>query len=110
MRIYNGLVPCKICGSPGIEQVRGLLGPDDKGYVEPCEVIPNVRQDTSNVPANAPDTRVTCSNMEFVMRDAEKVWKCNNATGWNKPDFADYTRFVWNRDNANEPETAAARN
>jgi hypothetical protein len=104
------LVPCKLCGAAAVEQIRGELSPDDKGYVEPCEVIPNVRQDTSNVPANAPDTRVACSNPEFVIRDGEKVWKCNNATGWNKQDYADYTRFVWNRDNAfDEPQATAAR-
>jgi hypothetical protein len=103
------LVCCKICGWPAIEQVRGQLTPDDKGYVEPCVPIDNVKQETSNAPANAPDTRVTCSNTEFVVRDGEKIWKCNNATGWNKQDFADYTRFVWNRDNADEPQATAAR-
>jgi hypothetical protein len=103
------LVVCKLCGCPAVEQVRGQLTEHDKGWVPFCEPVPNVRQETSNVPANACDTRVTCGNPEFYMHDGEKVWKCNNATGWNRTDFADYTRFVWNRDNVDEPETAAAR-
>jgi hypothetical protein len=105
------LLPCKVCGAPAVEQVRGALGPDDKGFIAPCEPVPNVRQDTSNAPANALDTRIACSSPEFVMRDGEKVWKCNNATGWNKQDFADYMRFVWNRDYGLDVEKATpARN
>jgi hypothetical protein len=66
------------------EQVRGQLTEADKGYVPP-----SVGGDaTSNIPANATDTRVVCGNPE-----------CDNQTGWNKAGFADYTRFCWDRDN-----------
>ena len=102
------LFPCKLCGHAAVEQVRGQLVEGDKDWVPFCEPIPNVRQDTSNIAANALDMRVACGNPEFSMRDGGKVWKCNNTTGWNKAEFADYTRFVWNRDNVDDPETAAA--
>jgi hypothetical protein len=99
------LVACRICGSPGIEQVRGQLTEADKGWVAPS--VPG--RETSNAPVNGRDYRVTCSNPHFVIRDGDQVWQCNNATGWNKDEMADYVRFCWNRDNADEPKTAAAR-
>lgn len=80
------MLPCRRCGAPAIEQVRGLLGPDDKGYVEPGEGFVN-----SNNPANALDTRVVCSSPD-----------CDNQTGWNKAEFADYMRFKWDRDHAQQ--------
>lgn len=93
------LAPCKLCGSPAIEQVRGLLVEGDKGYVPPS--VPG--RETSNAPENASDTRIACSNVERAIAYEEEIFVCVNATGWNKQDFADYTRFVWNRDNASQP-------
>lgn len=70
------LAACKECGAAAVEQIRG--GKDATGRPEHWG---------SASPMNADDTRVACT-------------KCDNATGWNKCDVADYTRFVWNRDNA----------
>ena len=75
--------PCRLCGAAAIEQTRGLLAEGERDYVPPFVG----GQPTSNAPANALDTRVACT-------------ACDNATGWNKVDFADYTRFCWDRDNA----------
>ncbi len=108
---------CKVCGAPALEQVRGHLTENDKGYVAPRGVGPEAN---SNNPANATDTRVVCSNTKLAMRgpggapvvieaDA-KAWNfsyngegfvfplCDNQTGWNKAEFSDYTRFIWDRD------------
>ena len=61
------------------------MGSDDKGYVAPVNGSPE--QQNSNHPVNAKDTRVVCSNID-----------CDEQTGWNKAEFADYTRFKWDRD------------
>jgi hypothetical protein len=108
--------PCKFCGSPAIEQVRGTLTADDKGYVAPRGIGARAN---SNNPANATDTRIACSNTKLAMRspagpikiDADaRAWNlsysgegfifplCDNQTGWNKAEQADYTRFLWDRD------------
>lgn len=118
------LLPCKMCGAPAVEQVRGILQRGDKGWVGPLadrseveKLAPHIREDrgvidvifppsetySSNNPANALDTRVICSNPAFEMRDGMPVYACDAATGWNKQDFADYTRFLWNRDHAAQP-------
>lgn len=82
---------CRVCGAPAVEQVRGEMTKSDPGFVNadaynaPGAPRPDPKTWSSNSPANAGDTRVTCT-------------KCDNATGWNKQDFADYSRFVWNRD------------
>lgn len=81
------MLPCRRCGAPALEQVRGRLRPDDKGYVAPALGIDH----NSNHPVNAPDTRVVCSSLD-----------CDNQTGWNKAEFADYTRFKWDRDHAQQ--------
>jgi hypothetical protein len=80
---------CKECGAPAIEQVRGGLVEGDKGYIEPSSGV----EHNSNHPVNAPDTRVVCSNLD-----------CDNQTGWNKTEFADYTRFKWDRDHGRDAE------
>jgi hypothetical protein len=108
---------CKFCGAPALEQVRGQLGENDKGYVAPRGDGPHAN---SNNAANATDTRVVCSNTKLAMRgpngsrvtieaDAQ-AWNlsyngegfvfpfCDNQTGWNKAEFADFTRFKWDRD------------
>lgn len=109
--------PCRQCGWPAVEQVRGQLTENDKGYVAPRGDGPEAN---SNSPANATDTRVVCTNTKLAMRgpsDAPivieadaKAWNnvytgegfifplCDNQTGWNKAEFADYTRFKWDRD------------
>lgn len=92
------LLACKLCGAQAIEQIRGAIGPEEKGYVQPS----SPGQETSNSAMNAADTRVICCNPEFIVVDNEKIWSCLNSTGWNKQDFADYTRFVWNRDHASQ--------
>lgn len=68
--------PCKSCGAAAVEEVRGG-----------GNVTGNPARWGSISPPNATDTRVACT-------------KCDNATGWNKQDVADYTRFVWDRDHA----------
>ena len=113
---------CKVCGSPAVEQVRGQLTKDDKGYVAPHGSSP--AEASSNCAANATDTRVVCSNTKLAMRgpgntkvvieaDGE-AWNlsysgegfvfplCDNQTGWNKAEQADYTRFKWDRDHGAE--------
>lgn len=115
--------PCKLCGAPAIEQVRGELTEADKGYVAPHGTVgfDGVNSDaSSNNPANATDTRVVCSNTQLAMRGHDgkpiilpaegKAWNraydsdglifpvCDAATGWNKAEYADYTRFKWDRD------------
>jgi hypothetical protein len=93
---------CRLCGGPAVEQVRGALKKGDMGWVGPNTNQPDADDDrpvhpesvSSNNPANAADTRVACT-------------KCDNATGWNKQDFADYTRFVWDRDNPAKAEPAS---
>ena len=77
------LRPCRLCNGEAWEQVRGLLVEGDSGWVP----VSKPGQETSNGPDSAPDTRVTCR-------------LCDNATGWNRQDFADYTRFLWNRENS----------
>ena len=74
---------CRLCGAEAVEQTRGLLTPVDRDYVPPFVG----GSATSNAPVNSADTRVACT-------------KCDNATGWNKGEMADYTRFCWDRDNA----------
>lgn len=99
------MLACKKCGGPAVEQVRGLIKPEEPGYVgmdaynsnprlsangelvAPPPPGPNPAMWSSNNPSTSADTRVTCT-------------KCDNATGWNKQDVADYTRFVWDRDHA----------
>ena len=76
------LNPCKQCGAEAVEQVRGLLRKGDPGWVEPS----GPGAETSNALLNAEDFRVACS-------------KCENATGWNKSNYTDYMKFVWNREN-----------
>lgn len=75
---------CRLCGSPAQMVRRGDLRRGDKWYVEPSEG----RYGGSNNVANAPDTRIACTNME-----------CENGTPWNKCDFSDYMEYVWNRAN-----------
>lgn len=76
---------CKLCGSPAVEQVRGELKPGDRHYVEPSG--PKDLHPTSTNPDTAKDTRVHCT-------------KCDNSTGWRAPDQAEFTRFTWNKENA----------
>ena len=84
---------------------------------------PNIKTSmlgNSNVQDNATDTRIACSNTKLAMRGPKgvpvvieadaKAWNfsyngegfvfpfCDNQTGWNKREFADYTRFKWDRD------------
>jgi hypothetical protein len=91
------LNPCAKCQSPAIEQVRGKMGPGDykqvqkvneKGhFVDDLDHYKKVRLDDDI----RDDIRVSCT-------------KCDNATGWNKPDApgmpgvgATFTRDLWNK-------------
>ena len=114
--MISSLKACKMCGSQAIEQVRGELTGDDKGYVAPGN---SPVGGSSNNPANASDTRIICSNTQLLIRGTTtrigadgETWNtvklgdssgmlfsaCDEQTGWNKAQFADYTRFIWDRD------------
>jgi hypothetical protein len=69
------LNPCAVCGAEAHEHIRGK-------HLD--EKVHEVHDDNRN------DFRVACS-------------KCDNATGWNKPDApgmpgvgADFSRKLWN--------------
>ena len=87
--------PCMNCGGEAVEQVRGDLKWGDRDFIPdrpysdtgvPIGPLFHPEQQGSNAVANALDTRVSCS-------------QCDNSTGWNKREYADYTRFKWDRDN-----------
>lgn len=114
---------CKVCGSAPVEQIRGKMTAEDKGYVAPTGSTPDTAN--SNSAANATDTRVICSNTNLAMRGPNgalitvtadaAAWNnaysgdgfifpvCDNQTGWGKAAQADYTRFLWDRDHGATP-------
>ena len=85
----------------------------------------------SNVQDNATDTRIACSNTKLAMRGPKgvpvvieadaKAWNfsyngegfvfpfCDKQTGWNKREFADYTRFKWDRDHGAHDQKSEIR-
>jgi len=107
--------PCKFCGAPAVEQVRGRLTENDKGYVPPLSFVvasdpldPNATANevgNSNNAANATDTRIVCSNTKLAMRspngpvviDADgKAWNHSyNGEGFVFP-FCD-NQTGWNK-------------
>lgn len=87
--------PCKFCGSPAVEQIRGLLTENDKGYIAPAvfRVAPDPQDPNatvhevgnSNNAMNGTDTRVVCSNTKLAMRGpgGAKVVIDADAKAWN---------------------------
>lgn len=88
---------CKECGSRAVEQVRGKMGPGDYKEIQ----ITNAKGHYVNDPDHykkahlddhiRDDIRISCS-------------KCDNATGWNKPDApgmpgvgTEFSRNLWNK-------------
>ena len=76
--------PCRVCGHPAVEQIRGLMGRGDYVGQHPDYYL-EVAAGDSNGPGihdgNRNDYRVACSN-------------CDNGLGWNNPDAPGYPGAV----------------